>query len=80
MLFYREARSTVVKLERAGDLVYWTYHMLDWKALEQSPSDQKCVQCGEQMVTVGPVEDAGGSKYEGLACHSCRRVLWVRLP
>jgi uncharacterized protein with PIN domain len=67
-----------VKVEKAGDLVFWTYYMLDWGKVEQAQSDQKCVQCGHALARVGPVEDAGGRKYDGLACHTCKRVIWVR--
>jgi len=67
-----------VKIEKAGDLVFLTYHMLDWSKVEQSPAEQRCVQCGGAMVKVGPMEDMKGEKYDGLACHPCKRVIWVR--
>ncbi|HYC12040.1 MAG TPA: hypothetical protein VEC02_05200 [Nitrososphaerales archaeon] len=67
-----------MKVERADDLVFWTYYIIDWGKVEQSPSGKACVQCGGPMAKVGPVEDAKGSKYEGLACHGCKRVIWVK--
>ncbi|HME18479.1 MAG TPA: hypothetical protein VKF15_01940 [Nitrososphaerales archaeon] len=67
-----------MRIERAGDLIFWTYHMLDWGKVRQYPSGQRCVQCGSAMVRVGPMEDARGAKYDGLACHRCKRVVWVK--
>jgi len=67
-----------VRIERAGDLIHWTYFMMDWKEVAQAPSDQICVQCGKPMQSVGPVEDARGKKFDGLVCHDCKRLLWVR--
>ena len=67
-----------MKIEKAGDLIFWTYYMLDWKTVEQTPSGQKCVQCGGEMLRVGPMEDSKGKKYDGMVCHSCKLVLWVK--
>lgn len=61
-----------------GSPMYWTYFMVKWDETRQTPSDQKCVQCGGKMNSVEPVTDSKGSKYEGTVCHNCRRVLWVR--
>ena len=67
-----------MKVEKPDELIFWTYHMVNWKEAKQAPSGRKCVQCGGEMMVVGPVEDARGSKYEGLVCHSCKRVIWAR--
>ena len=77
-LFYGRWVVVFVRIEKAGDLVFWTYYMLDWEEIKQSPADQRCVQCGGAMVRVGPMEDVKGAKYDGLACHECKRVIWVR--
>jgi uncharacterized protein with PIN domain len=68
----------VVKIQRAGDLVYWTYHMVDWTKVQQSRSSQKCVQCAGPMMKVEQVEDAKGSRYDGIVCHACKRVIWAK--
>ncbi len=62
-----------------GDPIYWTYHMVEWGRMKQNPSDQKCVQCGGKMSKVEDVTDRKGNPYDGLVCHTCKRVLWVRL-
>jgi len=67
-----------MKIENPGDLVFWTYHMIDWKKVRQSPSDQKCVQCGGQLIEVEPVSDSKGRNYDGFVCHACKRVIWVK--
>ncbi len=67
-----------MKIEKAGDLVFWTYHMVDWGKVKQTPSQTRCVQCGGRMMDVEPVEDSAGSRYAGLVCHACKRVLWVK--
>jgi uncharacterized protein with PIN domain len=67
-----------VKIENLGDLVYWTYYMIDWKKVDQTPSEQRCVQCGGKMHKVEPVADPKGRSYDGFVCHNCKRVIWVR--
>ncbi len=61
-----------------GDPIFWTYHMVAWAKWKQSPSDQKCVQCGGRMGRVEGASDKKGNHYDGLVCHTCKRVLWVR--
>jgi len=68
-----------MKIDRSGDLIYWTYHMLDWSRVKQKPSGKMCVECGREMERVEDVTDSKGFKYEGLVCHHCKRVLWMRL-
>jgi len=67
-----------MKIERSGDLIFWTYHMVNWGKVVQTKSDQRCVQCGGQMNAVEAVGDEKGLVYEGLVCHNCKRVLWVK--
>lgn len=58
--------------------MFLTYHMLDWGKLTQSPSDQKCAECGGMMTVTVPVEDPKGVTYEGYVCHKDKRVLWLK--
>ena len=67
-----------MKLTDGVDLLSWTYFMVDWKEVAQTPTSTRCVQCGGQMSETGPVKDARGGTYSGVVCHACRRVLWVR--
>lgn len=75
---YDSADLHPVKAERPGDLTYLTYYMVDWAKTGQSPSDVRCMQCGGEMKKVEPVTDGSGRAYDGMVCHSCKRVLWVR--
>lgn len=67
-----------MRIEKAGDLIFWTYFMIDWSKVEQSMSDQKCAECGEPMKKAEPAVDAKGQKYDGYVCHRDKRVIWVR--
>jgi uncharacterized protein with PIN domain len=67
-----------VRIERSGDLIFWTYYMVDWEKTAQTPSDAKCVQCGGPMNNVEPVTDEKGRSFEGLVCHKCKRVIWAK--
>ena len=74
----RHPGQGAVRVERNGDLMYWTYHMMDWTKLDQRPSEQRCVQCGGTLQMIGPAEDSKGRRYDGLACHVCKRLIWAR--
>jgi len=67
-----------VRIEHSGDLIFWTYYMVDWKKTSQTPSEMKCLQCGDLMNRVEPVTDNKGVSYDGLVCHKCKRVLWAK--
>ena len=67
-----------MKIERAGDLIYWTYYMIDWGEVRQGSSDRPCMNCGRMMNTVEAVTDGRGSSYDGLVCHNCKTLLWVK--
>ena len=77
-LFYRNDTIGPVKIEHSGDLIYHTYHMVDWKKAEQRQSEVRCLQCGGKMNEVEAITDNSGRSYDGLVCHNCKRVLWVR--
>jgi len=68
----------LVRVARAGDLMFATYFMVDWKKEKAGPSDQRCAQCGSNMGRLEASVDEGGAGYEGLVCHSCKRLTWVR--
>ena len=67
-----------MKVEKGGDLIFWTYHMMKWDEVGQTRSERRCAQCGGPMLVVGPVTDAKGASYEGVVCHSCKRVVWAK--
>lgn len=67
-----------MNVERAGDLVYVTYFMVNWKEERETPSDQQCTECGKSMGRLEASVDEGGARYEGLVCHSCKRLTWLR--
>ncbi len=78
MLLHMRGHRGIVKIDKAGDLIYMTYYMIDWDKVGQKLSDQKCVQCGAPMKEVEPAVDSKGSRYNGLVCHACRRVIWAK--
>jgi hypothetical protein len=67
-----------VRVDKAGDLIFMTYFMVDWKRAKQEPSEMKCAQCGGLMNKVEPVVDTAGRKYDGYVCHVDKRVIWAR--
>jgi hypothetical protein len=52
--------------------------MMDWKTVSQSPSDNSCVACGGSMNRVEPIKDKKGRVYEGIVCHACKAVFWLK--
>jgi len=67
-----------LKIERSGDLIYWTYFMIDWGKAKQYPTDRKCQECGAEMQRVEPITDAKGTAYDGYVCHNNKVLIWVR--
>jgi len=67
-----------LRIEKAGDLIFWTYYMIDWEKVTQENSTKPCMQCGRMMNAVETVTDSSGLAYDGLVCHGCKRLLWVR--
>ena len=67
-----------MKVKQAGDLIFMTYHMVDWKSEPQANSRRACSECGREMRMI--VAEVGDKRvtYEGLACHSCKRLTWVK--
>ena len=67
-----------MEIDGSGDLIHQTYHMVDWKKVEQTPSDERCVTCGEPMLTVEPLRDRSGTAYWGRVCHRCKALFWLK--
>ena len=67
-----------MKVEQAGDLMFLTYYMVNWKSEPQSPAGQKCSHCGKAMSRIEAIVGEKRGAYEGLVCHDCKRVTWMR--
>ena len=67
-----------MKVERAGDLMFVTYFMVNWKEERVSPSGKNCAECGRGMGRVEATTSESKSTYEGLVCHNCKRLVWLR--
>lgn len=67
-----------MKVGSAGDLMYVTYFMVRWDEEKESPSDRACVECGSMMGRLEAHVREGDARYEGLVCHNCKRLTWVR--
>jgi ribosomal protein S27AE len=67
-----------MKVERAGDLIFWTYYMMDWGKVQQTPSDQTCSECGNVMSKAEQAVDSKGQKFDCYVCHTDKRVIWLK--
>jgi hypothetical protein len=67
-----------LEIDDAGELMYRTYYMMDWEKVHQTDSDSSCVKCGKAMKNAEPYRDKKGLVYEGLVCHNCKMVYWLR--
>ena len=67
-----------MRIEKAGDLIFWTYYMIDWSRVQQSPSDVKCAECGRPMNLSEPAVDPRGQVFDGYVCHADKKLVWVR--
>jgi len=67
-----------MKVENAGDLVYWTYYMIDWRKVSQVPSDQNCAECGQLMKKGEQAIDPKGNRFDCYVCHNDKRVIWLK--
>jgi ribosomal protein S27AE len=68
-----------MKVERAGDLVFWTYYMIDWEKVQQTPSDQTCSECGNLMNKAEQAVDPKGQRFDCYVCHTNKQVIWVKV-
>jgi len=67
-----------MKVEKADDLIFWTYFMIDWNRIQQAPSDQTCSECGTIMYKAEPAIDSKGQKFDCYVCHNDKRVIWLK--
>jgi hypothetical protein len=67
-----------MKVEKAGDLIFWTYYMIDWGRVQQTPSDQACSGCGNLMNKAERAVDSKGQKFDCYVCHTDKRVIWLK--
>jgi hypothetical protein len=67
-----------LEIDDAGELIFRTYHMMDWKVVPQTASDKLCVSCGGAMEKADPVRDKKGLVYDGFVCHRCKVVFWLK--
>lgn len=67
-----------MEIDDSSSLIYFTYFMVDWPKVSQSPSPVKCFSCGGEMMSVEPVKDKKGVVFDGIVCHKCKTVLWTR--
>ncbi|HUI23480.1 MAG TPA: hypothetical protein VLY82_03700 [Nitrososphaerales archaeon] len=58
--------------------MWLTYYMMKWAEVEQTPSDQKCTMCGQQLMKTETITDEKGMNYEGYVCHADKQVTWMR--
>jgi uncharacterized protein with PIN domain len=65
-------------IDNAGDLIYYTYYMLDWNKVKQTQSGDRCITCGGPLNRLEIARDKKGKEYEGTVCHRCKMVLWVK--
>jgi hypothetical protein len=67
-----------MEIDDSSSLIFYTYYMVRWDEVSQSPSKVECLSCGGKMMDVEPVRDKKGLVYEGLVCHNCKTVIWSR--
>ena len=67
-----------MEIEDSAALMYYTYHMMDWGTVSQTPSAIKCLSCGGPMMSVESVRDKKGVVFDGIVCHKCKTLLWTR--
>ncbi len=67
-----------MEIDGADDLTLRTYYMVDWKSACQTDSNATCVTCGGKMRKFEPYRDKKGIIYDGLVCHTCKQVYWLK--
>jgi hypothetical protein len=67
-----------MEIEDSSSLIFYTYYMMKWDEVSQSPSDVRCLSCGGAMMNVEQVRDKKGVVFEGIVCHGCKTLLWNR--
>ena len=59
--------------------MFVTYFMVDWKEEKVRPSGRLCTECGNEMGSLEANVGAGQTAFEGLVCHNCKRLVWLRM-
>ena len=67
-----------MEIDDTASLIYFSYYMMDWAKVSQSPSATRCVSCGGAMSSVEPVRDKKGVVFDGIVCHNCKTLIWNR--
>ena len=67
-----------MRVENSSELIFWTYFMIDWKEVQQAPSDQKCSECGHTMNKSEPAVDRKDQRFDCYVCHTDKRVIWLK--
>jgi hypothetical protein len=67
-----------MEIEDSASLMYFTYFMMDWATVAQTPSETRCLSCGGPMMGVEQVRDKKGVVFDGIVCHKCKTLLWTR--
>lgn len=67
-----------MEIDDSDDLTLRTYYMIDWKSARQSDSKSVCVACGGKMTRLDPLTANKGAAYDGLVCHTCKQVYWLK--
>jgi hypothetical protein len=67
-----------MEIDDSAALMYYTYFMMDWGKVSQSPSAATCFSCGGPMMSVEAVRDKKGVVFDGIVCHKCKTLLWTR--
>lgn len=68
----------VVEIDDSSALIHFTYYMMDWGKVSQSPSSATCFSCGGPMMSVEPARDKKGVVFDGIVCHKCKTIIWSR--
>jgi len=67
-----------LEIDDAGELIFHTYYMIDWRTTPETAAEKHCITCGGAMMKVGPVRDKKGLVYEGFVCHGCKSIFWLK--
>ena len=67
-----------MEIDDSSSLIFFTYYMMDWDKVSQTPSSTRCLSCGGAMMSVEPVRDKKGVVFYGIVCHKCKTVLWSK--
>jgi hypothetical protein len=58
--------------------MWLTYYMVDWSAIKQEQTEQRCTICGRTLSRTETVTDGSGPGFVGYVCHADKQVTWVK--